>query len=206
MGDLPGGIYNSAAALVSDDGRTIVGTGTSAQGPEVFVWEESAGMVGLGDLAGGAFSSEPFGMTPDASVIVGEATSDLGIEAFRWTAAGGMIALGDLEGGIHQSIAFDVSADGTVVVGYGTRAQGPEAFVWDPKLGIRNLKEVLIAAGVSAVEEWRLTEATGISADGSVVIGNGTNPNGQTEGWVARIPSVTAIQRKTWTTVREAYR
>ena len=163
-------------------------------------------MLGLGDLVGGAFSSEPFGMTPDASVIVGEATSNLGIEAFRWTEAEGMIALGDFQGGMHQSIAFDVSADGSVVVGYGSTAQGPEAFVWDATLGIRSLKEVLVAAGVSAVEGWLLTEATGISADGTVVIGNGTNPNGHAEGWVSRIPTATAIQRKTWTTVREAYR
>ncbi|MGH7455079.1 MAG: hypothetical protein ACRENG_27235, partial [bacterium] len=171
MGDLPGGGYQSAAALVSSDGKTIVGTGYSAQGPEVFVWKESTGMIGLGDLAGGQFSSEPFGMTPDASVIVGEASSGRGIEAFRWTQARGMEGLGDLSGGTFHSIAFDVSVDGAIVVGFGNTAQGSEAFIWDATNGMRNLKNVLVAAGLREVEQWRLTEATGISADGRIIVG-----------------------------------
>ena len=206
MGDLDGGAYNSAAGLASTDGTTIVGTGHSAQGPEVFVWTQATGMVGLGDLAGGEFSSEPFGMTPDASVIVGEATSSLGIEAFRWTSAGGMVGLGDLPGGEHQSIAFDVSADGSIVVGYATTALGTEAFIWDATNGMRNLKQLLLSGGVTAVEDWVLTDATGISADGTIVVGNGTNPSGQTEGWVAELAPITAVQQKAWTEIRKIYR
>ena len=36
MGDLPGGVHNSAAAVITADGRTIVGTGYSASGAEVY--------------------------------------------------------------------------------------------------------------------------------------------------------------------------
>jgi uncharacterized membrane protein len=127
-------------------------------------------------------------MTPDAAVIVGEATSASGIEAFRWTAAGGMAGLGDLSGGDFHSMAFDVSGNGAIVVGTATTSQGLEAFVWDAAHGMRSVREVLIAAGVTSVESWRLTEATGISADGRTLIGNGTHPSGHTEGWVARMP------------------
>ena len=188
MGDLPGGAFHSGAAQVSADGKTIVGTGTTADGSEVFVWKEATGMVGLGDLPGGDHASEPFGMNPDATVVVGKATSERGLEAMRWTAAGGMKGLGDLPGGDFSSIAFDVSSDGKVVVGTATSASGAAAFVWDAEHGMRSLKDVLLAAGVGAVASWTLTEATGISADGRVVVGNGTNAAGRPEGWVARLP------------------
>ena len=188
MGDLPGGVFNSAAAQVSADGQTIAGTGSSTSGPEAYVWTQSGGMVGLGDLEFGAFESEAFGMNGNGSVIVGEATSAAGVEAFRWIAAGGMQGLGDLAGGDFHSTAFDVSDDGAVVVGFATTGAGSEAFIWDAALGMRNLKDVLVAAGVTALSGWTLTEATGISADGRTVVGNGTNPSGQAEGWVARLP------------------
>ena len=187
MGDLAGGVYNSAAALVTADGGTIVGTGHSGSGGEVFVWKLATGMVGLGEPDGGEYLSEPFGMTPDASVIVGRSGTANGTEAFRWTQAGGFLALGDLAGGAFESFALDVSADGTVVVGFGTTGQGPEAFLWDATNGMRRVQDVLGALGVSAVSGWVLTEATGISADGRIVVGNGTDPTGHTQGWVARL-------------------
>lgn len=188
MGDLPGGPFNSAAALITADGAVIVGTGYSAAGAEVFRWTSGAGMVGLGEIAGGAYNSEPFGMTPDASVIVGEAGTVNGTEAFRWTPAG-YAPLGDLPGGAFESIALDVSADGERVVGFGTTALGMEAFLWDATHGIRRLKDVLLASGAPAVADWTLREATGISADGRVVVGNGINPAGQGEGWIANLPA-----------------
>jgi len=193
MGDLPGGAHNSAAACISADGSTIIGTGYSASGAEVFRWGSGTGMVSLGEIPGGAYYGEPFGMTPDGSVIVGKAGTSSGTEAFRWIQAGGFQVLGDLPNGVFESIAFDVSADGATVVGVGATQAGPEAFVWDAGNGMRRLKDVLLAAGVSAVADWMLTEATGISADGRVVIGNGINPVGNTEGWIANLPAVVAV-------------
>jgi hypothetical protein len=43
---------------------------------------------------------------------------------------------------------------------------------------------------VNAVADWELTEATSISADGRIVVGNGIDPAGNTEGWIARLPAV----------------
>jgi len=164
---------------------TIVGTGSYALGPEVFVWTAATGMRGLGDLPGGSFSSEPFAMTGDASVIVGEATSADGVEAMRWTPDEGMRGLGDLPGGAFQSMAFGVAAGGDIIVGFGTSERGSEAFVWTARDGMRRIADVLREAGTFAAEGWTLTEATGISASGRIVVGNGTNPAGQTEGWIA---------------------
>ena len=35
---------------------------------------------------------------------------------------------------------------------------------------------------------WRLSNARGISDDGLTIVGNGTNPSGVTEAWIAIIP------------------
>ena len=99
-----------------------------------------------------------------------------------------MRGLGDLAGGPFESRAFDVSEDGRVVVGSGTGDQGAEAFVWDRVYGLRRLADVLTHAGITGLERWRLTDACGISADGRWVVGSGTNPDGKTEGWLARLP------------------
>jgi hypothetical protein len=52
---------------------------------------------------------------------------------------------------------------------------------------MRNLRDLLIASGLN-LEGWTLAEPTGISADGTVVVGYGTNPAGATEAWLAVVP------------------
>jgi hypothetical protein len=78
-----------------------------------------------------------------------------------------------------------VSGDGTLVVGAGETAQGVEAFVWDSIHGMRSLQDLLTQDFGLDLTGWRLFEATGISADGRTIIGNGYNPSGTTEGWIA---------------------
>lgn len=121
-------------------------------------------------------------------MIVGRGTSDLGNEAFRWTADGGMVGLGDLPGGSFSSTASSVSADGSVVLGFGQTSLGQEAFLWDETNGMRSLQEVLSGELGLDLTGWQLTEATAVSADGRTIVGNGTNPNGFEEGWIAVVP------------------
>jgi uncharacterized membrane protein len=187
LGDLPGAACHAAAACVSRDGLTIAGTGTSERGPELFVWHADTGLVALGDLPGGDFSSEPFGMSPDGRVIVGEGTSERGVEAFCWTANTGLQGLGDLPGGEFHSTAFALSGDGSLIGGFGTSDAGTEAFVWDQEHGMRALAQVLRESKTVGLDGWKLTEVTGISANGAVLAGNGVNPQGQPEGWVAAL-------------------
>ena len=47
LGDLPGGNLSSGATAVSADGNVIVGTGSSADGFEAFLWTPALGMVSL---------------------------------------------------------------------------------------------------------------------------------------------------------------
>jgi len=95
-----------------------------------------------------------------------------------------MVGLGFLPDGGFWSEARGVSSDGSVIVGCGNSASGMEAFLWDDVNGMRNLRTVLVDSGLD-LTDWQLTSATGISADGLTIVGYGTNPSGQTEGWIA---------------------
>jgi hypothetical protein len=93
--------------------------------------------------------------------------------------------LGDLTRGSY-SAASGVSADGSVVVGNSSSAAGIQAFVWDAGHGMRSLRDALIAGGAD-LTGWTLFNARGISADGRTVVGEGIDPAGHNEAWLARL-------------------
>jgi probable HAF family extracellular repeat protein len=191
LGDLSGGDFESEAFAVSSDGSVVVGYSKSDSGKQAFRWTSGSGMVGLGDLAGGTFESWAYGVSSDGTVVVGHGNSglgmDLGREAFRWTSGGGMVGLGDLPGGTYDSIAYGVSSDGSIIVGFGESASGREAFIWDAFNGMRSLRDVLLNDFGLDLAAWTLTKAEAISADGSTIVGYGTDPNGDTQAWIATI-------------------
>lgn len=184
LGDLPGGAFRAEATGVSADGSVVVGRGTPASGQEAFRWTQAGGMIGLGDLPGGIFFSTAEGVSADGSVVVGRTSSASGFEAFRWTQGSGMVGLGDLPGGSFDSLATAVSADGSVIVGSSDAGGIDGAFVWTQATGMQSLAAVLTSRGVN-LGAWFLDSPSGISADGSVIIGTGTNPAGANEGWIA---------------------
>ena len=148
--------------------------------------------MGIGDLPGSTFESRASAVSADGLVVVGGGRSASGREAFRWTASGGMVGLGDLPGGgAFWSGAAATSADGSVVVSLATSESGIEAFVWDSTHGMRELDQVLTGLGLD-LTGWWLENATGISADGRVIVGTGTNPNGYYEAWIATFPEPSA--------------
>jgi probable HAF family extracellular repeat protein len=192
------GPLNQALAT-SGDGSVLVGRSKSSGasgGEEAFRWTAS-GMTGLG-----GYRSVARAVSADGSVVVGDGRGASGIEAFRWTASGGRINLGTLgtiPGHLFDSFALDISADGSVIVGRSdTDARGgTEAFLWNPADGMRLLQDILTADFGLDLTGWRLTSATGISADGLTIAGVGYSPNtssGQ-EAFIAVIPepSSTAI-------------
>jgi probable HAF family extracellular repeat protein len=177
LGFLPGGPYaRSGANAVSADGTTIVGQSISSNSmSEAFRWTAGGGMQPLGDLPGGNFESQALGASADGSVVVGYGISADGQEAFRWTAAGGMQGLGDLPGGDYLSVAQAVSADGSVVAGIGTWGAGwadqQYAFRWTAAEGMESL-------GVLPEAPAQTSRGYGVSADGNVVVGWSSSPNG----------------------------
>jgi len=175
------GCGGCSARGVSADGSVIVGISG-----EAFRWTQGGGMVGLGDLPGGYYGSAAYGVSADGSVVVGNSYSASGMEAFRWTPSTGMVGLGYLPGGGGNFLirAWDVSADGSVIVGGSSSSSGDRAFTWDATNGMRALSDVLTAMGVD-LTGWTLTWAYGISDDGTVIVGDGINPDGNTEAWIA---------------------
>ena len=196
LGALPGFIQSSEALGVSSDGQVVVGQSIAvgSLSGHAFRWDSVTGLVDLGDLPGGGDRSIAMDASLDGGVIVGTGSSANGFEAFRWAQSTGLVGLGDLvPGASASSDAMAVSDNGSVIVGRALGPNGYEAFVWDAVHGMRSLKQLLLAdlgfTGIS--NNWQLTAATGVSADGLVVVGTGVNPLGQTEGWRAVLPTVT---------------
>lgn len=180
-------LYPVNASDVSADGSVVVGSGESTSGLGAFIWDAGNGLRELGELPGGSYYSIATGVSADGTTVVGESESAAGYEAFLWDAERGLRGLGDLPGGEFRSRAAAVSADGSMAVGFSAGASGFEAFLWDGDHGIRELRVVLSALGVD-LEGWTLTTAIDISADGRTIVGNGVNPEGFAESWIAVIP------------------
>ena len=191
LGDLFNGAGDSTATAVSSDGSVVVGQSTGNGEAKAFRWTTIEGMTDLGDLRGGGSSSAATNVSPDGSVIVGQSDSARGIEAFRWTQTSGLDGLGFLPGFEFQSIATATTKNGRAVVGLsglgGTL--GSKAFVWTEQGGMQSLQHVLENQFglASALENWSLTDATDISADGRSIVGRGMNPDGNTEAWLVRL-------------------
>ncbi len=193
LGALPSSSPISWAYAISADGTTIVGQSSSFIGGQAYRWTESNGMEGLG-LYPGAIQTIGRAVSEHGDVVVGWGQSAGGNEAFRWDETSGMVPLGDLPGGPSYlySWASGVSGDGSRVVGFGHTDVGQEAFLWDADHGMRNLKEILVTDFGLDLTGWILNEATGISSDGTVIVGWGLG-NGVTRPWVAIIPEPATV-------------
>jgi probable HAF family extracellular repeat protein len=190
LGDLPGGRQWSEARGVTADGSVVVGGGNIGEGvdEEAFRWTEAGGMVSLGNLPGGPLGNQAFDVSDDGSVVVGYGTGASGREAFRWTSADGMVGLGDLPGGDFESGASAVSADGSVVIGNGRTDSGNEGFIWTQANGMQRLQDVLEDNDTIGLSGWSGLSAEGISGNGQWVVGQGTNPSGIGEAFLAQLP------------------
>jgi len=168
---------------LSGDGSVAVGT----IGGGAFLWS-AAGAVDLGSLetvpTGPVVAS---GVSADGRLVVGHSPSPGGTlsfdEAFLYTVtdpatgAGVLEGLGDLPGGDTYGQAAAISSDGTTVVGgsssvnsSGGAAGFPlsyEAFRWTRGGGMQPLGD-LPGGGF-------FSYASGVSADGSVIVGGSTS-------------------------------
>jgi probable HAF family extracellular repeat protein len=165
IGELPGGLDQSAAYGISTDGSTIVGRSESANGEEAFRWTADGGMVPLGDLAGGDFASSATSASSDGALVVGRGAVLGGDEGFEWTEAGGLVGLG------VGSTALDVSDDGTTVVGWS--GFPVEATRWTSG----------VPMGLGFLPSGSLSVATAVAGDGSVIVGADMSSSGLFEGF-----------------------
>jgi probable HAF family extracellular repeat protein len=195
LGYYPNGGSGGSAFSVTADGEHVVGWLIPAGGiSEAFRWTEDTGPVPLGELPGGFYLSSALAISDDGSTTVGTSYADGGQEAVRWTADNTLISIGDFEGWQKRAAAFDVTADGSTIVGQGTGpdmfiGMGRRAFTWDEVHGMRYLHEVLEQEYGLDLGDWVLTSANAISADGRTIAGEGLNPAGDLEAWVAHLGS-----------------
>ncbi len=121
-------------------------------------------------------------LSADGSVVVGDKSLATGEwAAYRWTASTGTVRLGPFPG--LWDMARAISADGSVIAG----SYGYGAYIWDDAHGLRSLGSLLSDLGAD-VQGWGLEQVTAISPDGLTMIGNGINPAGGEEAWIATIP------------------
>lgn len=168
------GFDTSYPAAISPDGTTIVGRadmispgGTSPAMTRAFRWTTAGGMQDLGAFANTPTSVSATAVANDGT-IVGTARIDgafpSGSRAFRWTPSAGLQPLTGAEAMWPRAI----SADGSTIVGSNRGAAGGQnvavfrAGVLSVIPGIDGADNDGISAGQSAY---------GVSADGSVVVG-----------------------------------
>ena len=197
LGFLPGDTRSQAAG-VNADGSVVVGISVGGSNPETaraFRWTAMSGMAPIGFLPGHN-NSQAFAVSNDGSVVVGSSfnvssLSVTALQAFRWTAATGPVGLGFIPGTVAGQ-AFAVSGDGKVVAGETCSTVGcsfatSHATRWTDAVGAQSVRDTLAANGED-LTGWHLATARGLSADGSVIVGNGTDPSGNSQAWIARIP------------------
>src|ERR671923_944081 len=168
---------------ISSDGQVVVGNNAHA-----VRWTPTGGLQDLGTVDGTqSFADDASGT---GSVVVGQSRDRNGFwKAFRWTATTGMRDIGTLGG--PMAAAYNVSDDGPVVVGRSltsSNSASDRAFRWTTTRGMQNLQQLLQNAGVTSVSGWILLGATGVSADGTVIVGEGINPAKQREAFRAVLP------------------
>jgi hypothetical protein len=103
-----------------------------------------------------------------------------------------MVSIGHLPGR-QLTHPGGVAANGSIIVGasFVDRAHAT-AFLWDAAHGMRSLQSVLETEYGLDLAGWNLQNASGITPDGSVIVGWGTNSAGQQEAFrvVLSAPSV----------------
>jgi probable HAF family extracellular repeat protein len=133
----------------------------------------AAPLTNLGHLPGGT-NTFPAAVSADGSAVVGTQRTNVD-RAFRWTATTGMVDIGAFPGqdpNYRWRGATGVSADGSVIVGWSetfASPSGTKAFRWTPVGGMVNLGSL---PGASDSRAWA------VSADGAVVVGNGSAATG----------------------------
>ncbi|MBY0262810.1 MAG: hypothetical protein K2Q20_10725, partial [Phycisphaerales bacterium] len=163
LGRLPEASFSSAFA-VSGDGSVVVGD----SGTRAFRWTQAGGMEAL--AAPGLTLSQARAVSADGQAIWGQTSTGV---PFRWTAAGTTLLP---TGGGSAGVA-DVSDDGLMVVGSMSIGSVSSAVVWAGS-ELVNLNLWLPSQGVD-LQGWRLSVASGVSADGRTILTIGER-NGET--------------------------
>ncbi len=171
---LRAGATRGEARAISDDGRVIVCADDS--GSAAF----SSGYLVVDRALGADLPVAPAAISGDGRVVVGFVPDGDFIQAVRVVDGGDAERLGELPGGSPSSEALSASFDGAVIVGRSATGvdegdpDSEEAFIYTARDGIRRLEDVAVDVGIdlAGLDGGFLSQATAVSADGTVVVGN----------------------------------
>jgi probable HAF family extracellular repeat protein len=167
LGHLSGGGGYSTANGVSDDGSVIVGYSDSTSDYKAFRWTSGTGMVGLENLPD-EIQSQATAVSGDGATVVGFTFSEFDplCTAFQWTSGTGMV---ELQQPPFRSAtilrAYAITGDGTRAVG---EIDG-QAVRWTGT-------EILRLGDLPGSAFYSV--ASGVSDDGSVVVGHSDATSG----------------------------
>jgi uncharacterized membrane protein len=184
---------NANALDVSRDGRWVVGGMFDSTGrafaydlttnAATYLTPGTAQGIQLRRIQGDGLAAVGYSFTGGSSGQTGS--------AFKWSASAGFTAIPPIPcprgttTDAFQSYRPDaVNADGTVVGG----TQGGRAWIWTASSGTRDLKNVMMDQLGFNLAGWTLWSVYDISADGRVLVGNGSL-NGTSTAYVAVIPN-----------------
>ncbi len=205
----PKGYDNVQALGLSSDGQVTVGvvsTNQAAAGlslpQRAFVWRDGVGYE-FPDTGSGTTFSELRAVSRDGSCAAGEAEVDGVNQLLIWTNDAGAELVGEYPFEGEASIEYNASAiadDASIVIGdvdiyeatLGVVEDSP--FVWTPSTGVLPARDYLLSLGLTEVESWGVFELTGLSADGTTIIGTAlvSDPTSGQAGYSAfaiRVPS-----------------
>lgn len=191
LGDLPGGADASYALGIAADGAQIVGMGWPADAASYHAvrWSSAPQQITvLEEPADFAAESAATAVSADGTTCAGVARDAAGNSvAVRWTAAGVAPLAPHAEG--VELMPFAVSADGGLIGGRSSTTSGAQrAFIWTAGGGVRDVADVLREDFGLDPGFWTLQSVRGIAADGETLCGEGIDPHGYQQGWIAHLP------------------
>ncbi|QDU55562.1 PEP-CTERM sorting domain-containing protein [Aeoliella mucimassa] len=158
---------SGSALAISEDGVVVVGMATNAGTgiQEPFMWDSANGLSLLG-FPGPASPSPAAALdvSGNGEVVVGFTVFNGVQKAFSWTVGAGFVDLEPLT--TETSTATSISRDGSVIAGQ----LGNRAFRWTATDGMAYLGDLPGGSDSS--------EASGMSADGAIVVGSFDSSNG----------------------------
>ena len=174
---LPGGNYHLPAHM-TPDGRIIVGYNQlgGTYGATVWTWNEALQVYEVDYLedepgAGTATVDTPTAVSADGTVIVGGYSFSGSTNAWYFAEPAGFMALA--KGSYTTTSAQDLDAAGNRAVGWGLVSGAYTAILWNGlDSGIPVAVEDQLAA-LGVLVDGDLYQATGVSADGTRIVGIG---------------------------------